>query len=107
MNSILEDEVLQETKRLKALNKDLVNWSQEIEKKEVELYELRDSLECREFTVDDRIEKLKKAETQMRAINKPVIDLINEVILMLELEADKDEILKMAIEKRKAFDINW
>ncbi|UIS24640.1 hypothetical protein S21ZY_078 [Pseudomonas phage ZY21] len=93
----------------------------EVERKQTDLQEWQDSLDREQDSFQEQRRKFESdqkdvialqsrislAIDRVNAANRDPIETINEILLMLELEASPEEIARLMREKREALDVKW
>lgn len=86
---------------------DLEEWQNALDREQDLFAEQKEKFEIDQQNVLDLQKRISLAIDRVNAGNRDPIETINEILLMLELEASPEEIAKLMREKREALDVKW
>ena len=86
---------------------DLEEWQNALDREQDLFAEQKEKFETDQHNVMDLQSRISLAIDRVNAANRDPIETINEILLMLELDASPEEIAKLMREKREALDVKW
>ncbi|QOC57933.1 hypothetical protein phiK7B1_078 [Pseudomonas phage phiK7B1] len=95
------------TDKLEAKEADLKEWQEALDREQDSFQEQHRKFESDQKDVLALQSRISLAIDRVNAANRDPIETINEILLMLELEASPEEIARLMREKREALDVKW